>query len=183
METRIIEAGHYYQAKGPTEYARRGWELLQSARRNGDKSMLFIDDVHTMEDVHHEERELEVVAFRPDADYVLREADVREEAEQVFQLLMSLSKRHRPRKRDENWVLNGNIRLKHPNGEPTCVLLDAGLSLKKMQLGFRSGINILPVFYRRQQESLQVILRKALPCFQLETMLFDQYSNVEVLRS
>lgn len=176
--SRIVEAGHFYAAKGPTLWSKLGWEYLLRVKEQEDKSLLFIDDVHSLDESPKEERHLEVVDFDPKPDFTILESQVGNEAEEIFQRLSGLSKRKRARKRkDGGWTLNGDIRLKFPDGTPSCVLLDAGLCLKKLNLGFEDGINIIPEFYQGEQIKLLRVLKKALPRFSLKVILFNLERN------
>lgn len=58
MEKRIIEASHYYVAKGPTVWSVVGWKILESMKRAGDATILFIDDIHELVDVNPAEADL-----------------------------------------------------------------------------------------------------------------------------
>ncbi|MBU1118337.1 hypothetical protein KKH43_00460 [Patescibacteria group bacterium] len=171
---RIIEAGHYYQAHGPTEFSKLGWGILVRLLTEEDKALLWIDDVHSLKDVPKQEKKMDVVEFDPRTHFRLLESAMVPYARKIFDRLMLLPKRKKPRKRkDGGWSLNGDIRLFWPDGMPTCVMLDAGLSLWKLEQGFKVGINILPAFYGEQQQSLLKILGKALPEFDQQVVLFD----------
>jgi len=177
--SRIIEAGHYYQAKGPTHWSALGWGILRRIRSDGDRSMLFIDDVHSLTDMHVEEQRAQIIpTFKPDpaADYKVLESQMNGEATVILERLKSKSHpydRRARKRRNDAWYCSG-FRILHPNGQPTCLLLDAALALKKYKLGFRAGVNVLPRFYEWQQQALVRILAKSLPDFQLSVILFDE---------
>ncbi len=173
---RVIEAGHYYQAKGPTIWSVVGWRVMEEMRQFSDQTMLFIDDFHGVDDLLDEERRCSVVEFDPEVDHCVFEASMVAEAVVIFQMLMGLSKKQgRPRfkRRDSTWNLNGSIRLKHGDGRFTCVMLDAGLCLYKGGLGFTEGVNVVPVYCESEQRNLLRILRKVNIDFSLRVVLFD----------
>ena len=171
---RILESGHYYRAKGPTSWSVLGWEILSKLKQPGDFSLLFIDDVHKAHDVHHEERELPVVEFSPNADIEVLESRTHDEALEILQRLLALSNGKRPKLgKDDRWYCSG-FPLTNARGEPLCVLLDAGLTLLKSKIpGVESAVNILPCYYESQQRNLMRLVTKALPGFSLETVLYD----------
>lgn len=170
---RIIEAGHYYLAHGPTEWTKKGWEILQMIRQTGDKTMLFLDDVHGLEDVHEDERRLPVISFSPRAHFKVMESETREDALKTLNILKGLSKRKKAtKKRNGMWFCSG-FPVTDTHGNPLCVLLDLGLCFKKHEMGFTQGINILPHYYASQQQQVLRLLLKALPEFSLTVVLFD----------
>lgn len=171
---RILEAGHYYLAKGPTLWSVVGWEIMKGMCSGSDKSMLFIDDVHNLDDVSADEAELPVVAasFNSEADFVILESQVKDKARDMLRILMSLPKKRRPRLRGRIWYCSG-FALNYDTGTYACTLFDAGLTLFKSQLGFREGVNILPKFYEEQQTKLLRLVQKALPDFRLRVVLYD----------
>lgn len=173
--SRIIEAGHYYRAHGPTSSSNTGWKLLEKIRANTDKTLLWIDDVHGPNQVPEDELRNEVISFNPCPDFLKLESEMIPYAHKVFELLKNLPKRKRPRQRkDGGWSLNGRVRLYWSDGFPSCVLLDAGLSLWKNEQGFQVGVNILPECYAKEQLDLLLILRKSLPNFRQEVLLFNE---------
>jgi len=180
-EARILEAGHYYQAKGPTLWSVVGWRILEQLRQLDDKTMLFIDDFHELKDLDETERDALVVDFAPNPDYIAYEASLVPDAERVFQMLMELPPRRRPKqKEDGSWKLNGTIKLKYPSGKFTCVMLDAGLCLKKSEIA-GEAVNIVPYYYESEQKNLLAILRKAMPDFSLQVVLFELNGEFRML--
>lgn len=170
---RILEAGHYYAVKGPTIWSRMGWEILQKIQRQGDQTMLFIDDYHGLKELIEIERVSELADFPFHSDHIVYEASLFAEAERIFQMLMVLSSRRRPREKvDGSWLLNGSIKLKYPSGKFSCVMLDAGLCLRKMLI-FSEAINVVPCHYEAEQRNLLVILKKVMLDFSLSIVLFD----------
>lgn len=181
MEKRILEAGHYYVAKGPTAWSVIGWNILESLKRAGDATLIFIDDVHTLRDVNPAEMELTTVEFSPLADFIMMESGVMAEASEILRRLQEYSVRsRRARESGGRWFCSGHA-LTLGGGAQTCLLLDAGLSLYKLRLGFTAGVNILPEFYAEEQVALQRILAKALPEFTLTVVLYDLNGNYRVL--
>ena len=174
---RLLEAGHYYATKGPTVFSKRGWEILENVSLADNKSLLFIDDVHTsMEDVNKEERDLPIIDFAPLADFTVLESAMREWAFQFLDMLKVLPKRSRAKQSKKNGVwFYADIPLTNKYGEPLCVLLDAGLTLFKQRVsGFNEAINILPFFYEKEQQNLLRLTAKAMPDFRLKVILFDE---------
>ena len=176
---RILEAGHYYKSKGPTVNSVMGWKILQQIRHDGDRTMLFIDDIHSIGDLHQNERNLEVVYnFKPQADYEIMESAVNELALEVLDKLKNLTRRKKAKQRNgsNQWFCSG-FPVTNGRGNPLCILLDAGLTVKKQQLGFNNGVNILPCYYEEQQSRLLKIVKKGLPDFNLQVILFDESSH------
>ncbi|MCD4705271.1 hypothetical protein K8R66_04315 [bacterium] len=181
--SRILEAGHYYSNKGPTINSILGWKILEQIMEEGDKSMLFIDDLHLSKDLHPEEEKLEVVAnFDPEYDYLVLESATREKAIEILRELTLLSSRKRAKKKKGGkWFVSG-FPVTDEEEEPLCVLLDAGLTMMKKELGYSEGINILPSYYRGQQLKLMKIVRKAIPEFNLRVFLFDNQGEYQELK-
>lgn len=175
---RIIEAGHFYQAKGPTTFSELGWGILEKMHSDGDKSLLFIDDVHTLNDVSTDEINLPAVSFSPKADFIVMESAMRDWGFKFLELLKELPKRKRARKYNGNgvWFCSG-FPLTNEAGDPLCLLLDAGLTLYKQSLGCKTAINILPDFYQDEQERLLRLVKKAMPDFLLEVVFFNQKAH------
>jgi len=180
--SRILEAGHYYRVKGPTRWSQLGWEVLRRIRSDGDRTMLFIDDVHDEDQLHEVELCAPTVeTFDPVADFRVLESRMNGEADEVFNRLGELSSKGRPKKlRDGSWHCSGTM-IRHANGDPTCALLDAGLALWKFQQGFRRGVNILPEHYYWQQQYVLRLVMKAVPDFDLSVVLFDQSGQHQVM--
>ena len=172
---RIIEAGHYYVAKGPTIWSLLGWSILEKIKKDGDKTLLFTDNVHTIADVSPLEVSLENVDFHPEPDFVVEEAAMAPLGLLILERLKKLPGRKRAKKTNGNrkWYCSG-FPITNGDGKPTCVLLDAGLTLFKKELGFSEGVNILPYFYAEQQKQLLRLIEKAMPDFQLRVILYDQ---------
>ena len=169
---RILEAGHYYPAKGPTIWSVVGWEIMLGMRADNDTSMLFIDDVHDLGDVSPDEALLPKVEFNPNPDLVVLESEFVEKAWEFLELLKKLPRKRRARNNSGKWYCSG-FPLVTKSGMPNCVLLDAGLTLLKSELGFLEGVNILPKFYEEQQTKLLRLVAKALPNFHLRVVLYD----------
>lgn len=181
---RIIEGGHYYQSKGPTIWSSIGWEIAHNRIRPGDKTLLFIDDVHPLVQVsEHELNHPAITDFHPCADFTVLESAVHESAMLVLKRLRGLTRRHRARQhRNGTWFFK-EFPLTDLYGQPLCVLLDAGLTLQKRSLGFRNGINVLPWFYSAEQTNLLRIARRAISDFQLEVVLYDLEGLWETIQS
>lgn len=170
---RVIEAGHYYQCKGPTAWSEVGLAVAQKIRQPGDKLMLFIDDVHVLSDMQDHEVSLPTLPLDLPADFIELESNASSSAFHFLDLLKDISPRKkRARLEHGRWYCSG-FPLTDPSGKPLCVLYDAGLTLRKQHLGFQSGVNILPKFYEQEQLNLKRLLRKGLPEFDLSVILFD----------
>jgi hypothetical protein len=170
----IIDAGHYYQSKGPTIWSALGWNLVQRIASSNDKLLLFIDDVHPVTDLHPLEQSAAVVeTFKIEPDYIVLESAVRNEALEILNRLKQLPKKKGIKNGSNGqWFCSGSS-ITDPAGNPLCSLLDAGLTLFKQRLGFISGINVLPFFYENQQRHLGHLVKKSIPDFSLTTILFD----------
>lgn len=180
---RILEGGHYYLENGPTKWSVIGWGILEKIKQPGDKTLLFLDDVHHGSAAANEERCLPTVEFNPHADFVVMESDVRPEAEEVLAALQKLPNKKKARKNGNGqWFMSG-FPLTNDKGFPLCVLLDAGLTLRKRSLGFREGVNILPFFYEDEQKNLFRIIAKVIPDFHLEAVLFDLSGNFRSIKN
>src|SRR3989344_4535382 len=172
----VIEAGHYYEAKGPSAWSQAGWEILSALATPEDGRLLFIDNVHSLEQMSGHERHLERVNFdpRPAPTHIIYESDVRVDAEDALIKLKLLPRRRRARKSGRAQVTRcSGFPLIGSNGKPTCLFLDIGLTWRKFNLGFRYVVNVLPHFYEEEQRQLRRIMRKALPELQLDVILFD----------
>ena len=165
---RLIEAGHYYQAKGPTEWSLASWEIAQSMKQDGDALMLFIDDVHRLSEIHQAESLLPVVGFGFTADHTVLESSMTSPAMGVLKDLQAFSgadcsdrfkKSDRVRQdKDDRWRFKGHL-LTHKKDEAACLLIDAALTLHKVRLGFTRLVNILPVYYKSEQEILIKLIK------------------------
>jgi len=170
---KIIEAGHYYQAKGPTVWSTTGWQIMEQIKSPGDQTLLFIDDIHHQKNMFTEEVSLPVVDFYPQPDYLVMESKVLGEAITILRILKGLSKKKKARKGNNGaWFCSG-FPITTPLGDPICVLLDAGLTLKKQSFGFKEAVNILPLFYEQEQRMLLRLIAKAMPEFYLRVILFN----------
>lgn len=178
----IIESGHFYKAKGPTKWSQVGWNILESIKRPDDRTLLFVDDVHELSDVSQSEARLPSVTFSPNPDYLVLESEAISPALEVFGRLQGLPNGSRPKEvLDEmglvaigaKWRGFPILGLKGPK----CVLLDAGLMLKKHRLGFDQALNILPFFYEEEQKRLLQIVKKVIPEIKLEVLLYGLEGN------
>lgn len=176
MENVIIEAGHYYSVKGPTIWAKQGVEIMQKLRKQGDKTMLFIDDVHSVDDVHSMEKFEEIISLDFKPDFVVMESEMIKPAKEILYRLKNLdSKKKRAIRnpKDGKYYISG-FPITKPDGMPLCILLDVALTVHKANLGFQKALNILPYFYDDQQMRVQKIISKIIPEFELKTMFFGQ---------
>ncbi len=173
----IIEAGHYYQCHGPTIWSTTSWKILQQVRSADDDTLLFIDDVHDLNDMQDNERMLPVQLFDPQVSHVVLESTMRPLALEILEQLAHQPRRSRAKQRRSGCWYWKDIALTNSAGFPLCTLLDVALSAYKHQLGHSSAVNILPEFYEQQQINLQRILRVILPELRLRTILFDLDEN------
>ncbi|MDO8581506.1 MAG: hypothetical protein Q7S16_01400 [bacterium] len=178
----ILEAGHYYVAKGPTLWSLVGWELMQRMKTPDDKSMLFMDDIHSMDDVSPEEALLPTMEFFPNPDFTIMESAVKEKALEALEMLKALSKKKRAMLHSGVWYCSG-FPLTTPSGKPICVLLDLALTLLKKELGAEECINILPKFYEEEQRKLLRLVPKVLPNFRLQVVLYDLEGNLSSIKN
>ncbi len=165
---RIIEAGHYYLSKGPTVWSKIGWEILEKIKSSDDKTLLFIDDIHKLEDVFIFEKNLPNINFNPNPDYLMMESEMEFLALEVLSRLKKVSVL-----KSKNGVTKWHGFNIFDKKGCSCVLLDAGLILKKYELGFFETVNILPFFYQLEQKRLLEIIKKVIPEIQLKIIFFN----------
>jgi len=172
----IWEGGHYYEAKGPTQWSHESWKILTKYAASQDARLLFVDDVHALEDVHTFERELESFAFNPvpAPTHIVTESSVHGKALEALEQLKRLPKRQRARKgRSGAWYCSGFQLTKAGGDSPLCLLYDMGLTFLKRELGFTHAVNILPSFYEAEQRRLKKLVSRILPEFHLDVVLHD----------
>jgi hypothetical protein len=176
----IWEAAHFYRAKGPTIWSAAGWNVMKGLAPATDARMLFIDDVHGMNDVSDWERQLDVVEFSPDPEptHVFNESDALDGGHRALSYLRSkkLPRTKRAREYKKQWICSG-LSLTNKDGIPLCLMYDLGLTWMKWEMGFSKGINVLPHFYENQQRGLLRLVKKALPEFHLRVILHDAEGN------
>ncbi|MFA7191850.1 MAG: hypothetical protein WC089_00925 [Candidatus Paceibacterota bacterium] len=159
---RIIEAGHYYSAYGPTIWSTTGVEILNKVRQPSDKTMLFVDDFHPLANVSHFEKSEDVVELLFDPDILVFESKMVDKAKEILEKLLNLEqkkKRAHLNQKDGKYYISG-FPITNSSGIPLCVLLDAALTVYKYELGYKNIINILPSYYGTEQEHLIKILGK-----------------------
>lgn len=178
-ERTLFEAGHYYEVKGPTVWSRLGVELTHSIKSDSDATMLFIDDVHPITNVSPHEIHHPVVTLDFNPDHIIYESEMFPMAQDLLLELQKLSNKKRAVKSNTTgqYFISG-FPITHPDGRPLCVLLDAALSRKKYQMGFKNIVNVLPFYYGGQQQNLNKILQKIMPeDFSISTIFFDSYGK------
>ena len=169
----IWEGGHYYASKGPTQWSVKGWKLMQQLMAAHDHSLLFIDDIHGVELLSPEEQSAEVLPFSPNPNHQVLESAMMQTALDVLTELKGLSKKKAARQSPSgSWFVSG-FPLTKPDGTPLCGLLDAALAVTKSNLGYTSGVNVLPFYYASQQVQVGHVLKKVLPEFALQSLYFD----------
>ncbi len=175
-ERALIEAGHYYQSYGPTFWSNLGVAISKKISSKNDHSMLFVDDVHPLENVSRHEVIHPVVPLIFDPDHTTLESSMIPLAHELQRKLMQLPKKLRPElnKKNGKYFMSG-FPITHPDGRPTCVLLDAALSMHKYHLGYKRNFNVLPLFYEEEQHNLTKIFKRIFPSdFELQTILFNE---------
>lgn len=170
--TTLWEAGHYYKVKGATQWSQLGWQVMEKLRQDIDRTMLFIDDIHGIENLSEKERNDVPVTTNFTADYIILESNVRKEAFEVLHRLQQLSGKKGVKENKGKYFCSG-IPLTDTDGNPLCSLLDAGLTLVKYRLGVAKAINVLPYYYENQQRNLHKLVQKGIPEVDLKTILFN----------
>ena len=169
---RIIEACHYYLSVGFTENAQAGLKEALAIKQEGDSLMLFIDDVHTEEQAPLEERTSRIIQSNLRFEYTVYESEMIPYALEALEALLLLSRKKRAKKRGSQYFCSG-FPITSQDGSPNCVLLDLGLCIYKKRLGYMQGVNILPEYYRAQQDNLHRLLKKMNIGFTLETIYYS----------
>ncbi len=176
----VLEGGHYYQCKGPTTWSLIGWMLVQELQKPGQETMIFIDDVHGLKDLHPAEACLPGFKTlpKPEADITFLESDCVEPAFRTLEKLSSkdIPRKKRAKKKGEQWFCSGAA-ITDGKGFPLCVLLDLALSLQKQEMGFQRIINILPQFYEQQQTHLRKLMNKIVPELTHSAILYDLHGQ------
>lgn len=174
----IWEGGHYYVSKGPTHWSVKGWNLMQKMMAAHDHSLLFIDDIHGVEQLSAEEQIAEVLPFSPSPNHSVLESAMVQTALDVLTELKGLPKKKAARQSPMgSWFVSG-FPITKADGAPLCVLLDAALTVTKRNLGYTAGVNILPFHYAPQQAQVNRVLQKILPEFQLQSLYFDAQGQI-----
>lgn len=179
-DIRIIEAGHYYAAYGPTIWSTVGVDILNKIRQPSDKTMLFVDDFHPIANVSHFEKSEEIVELFFDPDILVLESKMVEKAKEILGQLLILEqkkKRAHLNQKDGKYYISG-FPITNSIGTPLCVLLDAALTVYKYELGYKNIVNILPSYYGTEQEHLIKILGKLnLKDLNFSIILFEKDGN------
>lgn len=175
---RVIEGGHYIEVKGLTRWSTRGWEIAQSLRQPGDRTILLVDNLHGTEAVNTLEQDLPNVAQDFTPDITVMESDLQVQALEVLALLEQAG-HVKSNRYGKFFCASGasTCQLIRSDGTPFVVLLDACFTLFKHHLGHDHAINVLPHFYEREQRHLLKIVEVLLPGFTLEVILFDLEGN------
>lgn len=176
----ILEGGHYYKCKGPTTWSIIGWNQVQALKQPGDQSMVFVDDVHEIKDLHPTEAVLpsfpHLIGVFP--DYMIMESTMIPLALHLLEELASLPKKKRAKQKPNGqWFCSG-FPITDPEGFPLCVLLDLALTKKKAEMGFERVLNVLPQFYEEQQVQLRKLIQKVIPTILHDVVLYDLEGKV-----
>jgi hypothetical protein len=187
MDKILVEAGHYYQCKGVTTYSYTGREICYKIKKVGDKTMLFIDNVHNKFEMFDQERNIEDIptdnkmtfakAFHRGFDFIIKESELLDDVDRIFDFI----KRFGKVKHSKTGKYFSGIKLFHANNYPTCVMLDVCLTFRKRGLGYSHLINILPEFYLPQQQQLKKIISRILPEIKFEVLLFSSEESYRYL--
>ncbi len=207
----LIEAGHYYAVKGITKYSLIGKKICDKIKNSNDITMLFIDDVHGLQDMFAAEREAEHVMWedapedtmwscigRGGSESMKKEINdwktfpYEKEHEKGFDIVIHESTLIKEAetvlhsiekiKTSKTGKYFSGIKLFHENNFPTCVMLDVCLTLKKKELsGCDRIVNILPEFYLSQQEKTIQVVSKILPGITMEVILFTSKDTYRYL--
>lgn len=177
----LIEAGHYYLAKGPTLWSVVGMEIASKIKGTHDQMIIFLDDVHPLKDVQELEKDLPLISgFNPQIDHTVLESDMVNPALTFLESLKQLPKKKVKQNKQGKWFYEG-FPLTTADGYPLCVLLDAGLSATKKSMGFNHIVNVLPYFYEKEQSNLKKMVNKIIPGLEISTVLFDLDGSYQVL--
>ncbi len=176
---RIIEAGHYYLAHGPTRWSKMGVTILSHMQQPEDVTLLFVDDIHTKDEIPAPEKSEPIIpdfVYKP--NFVLYESRFRSDSYTIIDNLKRLPKKRRARqnKQSGRWFC-GNVPLTTSSGDPTCTLYDVALTLWKSEQA-KTVINILPEHYRSQQLQVISVLKKLGVPIIMEIQLFNNIGKV-----
>ncbi len=178
MKKRIIEAGHYYSAHGPTDLSLLGVKIAKQVTTTEDVLCLFIDDHHK----NPPQNELSVPVADLDHKFfslILHESNMLTPAYQLLEHLCSLPKKKRAEKSKNGQYFCSGFAITTVDGVPLCVLLDAALTQIKHQMGFDEIINILPYHYEEEQKNLFRLLAKILPDgVKVTSLLFNEKGDI-----
>jgi len=167
----VIEAGHYYKNVGQTLLGAAGWTCMQGIIKPGNKKILFIDDVH-QDNTFEDSAVIKDWKPVPAADEVIFESATVKLAKTLISQAAAagLTKTYKGKKmlRVDPWF---PIEI---DSSPTCVAMDAALSLLKWQK-YVYFVNILPSAYKGQQEQLGQFLGAMQPHLNLGNKSFDSY--------
>ena len=180
---RIIEAGHYYLSYGPTRWSKMGVTILTHMQQPGDVTLLFVDDIHTADEIPPSEKNEPVIPYLDyQPDFVLYESTFRQASYNIIDNLKRLPKRMRARqsKQSGRWFC-GNVPLTTSSGYPTCTLYDVALTLWKSKQA-KTVINILPEHYQSQQLQVVSILKKLGVPISMEVWLFNSTGQVTTIQ-
>jgi hypothetical protein len=162
----LIESGHYYQCLWPTNYSLQSQEKAKEIATLmwwSPKHMKFIDDVHHESSYELSANKLywnDINRFENFAyDYSILESDT---IPYAFKIIDALKKSHATQHElqfDWKKLSFKGITLLH-QWMPTCVLMDAWLTLmKNKEFWYLMMKNVLHENYIQQQESLKILIR------------------------
>lgn len=182
-ENRLYEAGHYYKSHGPTMWSNIGASIALERKASSDKTLLFIDDVHTVDNLNGLERMQPIIEFTHSFDYMVLESEMVDPAKIILEQLFLLPRSKRAKMNPDGKCFCSGFPITTVGGQPLCVLLDATLTKHKYDLGFRKIINVLPGYYEEEQEHVSRLLQKILPNdFHFSVIYFDAEGNTREVK-
>lgn len=153
MNSKLIEAGHYYACTWPTLQSHIGMQIAHAIKGTNDHILLFIDDVHTShtyeDDVPGCWWEDEITK---EVTYQILESETVDKALELCDILQAKYK-------GGEFYYQGIKLTKDKGTMPTCIAMDSILTLFKREKWYDQLINILPATYQKQQEQLQVMMQ------------------------
>lgn len=177
----LFEAGHYYQSKGPTQWSHTGLALAKELAQPKDSLMLFVDDVHPIENVWPHEVSLPVINLdHSHFNHVVYESAMTNHTKEVLDILLGLSRKHRAKTHNGQYFCSG-FPLTDKDGKPLCVLLDLTLTVQKLRdYGVSRIVNILPIWYEEEQSHLDRLLHKVVETpYQFDVLLYNRHGHIE----
>lgn len=111
---------------------------------------------------------IDVEPFQLLPEHIVLESEMKQHTDRVTELLEWLPRKKRIRHRDWKWSFCSNAKVLYPNGDPTCIWFDLGLTFLKQEMWFDRTFNVLPEIYKEQQAFLKRIYQKIDPNFSIE---------------
>lgn len=168
-----VEAGHYYQAIGPTLLSAVGWKIGQEIIQPNNKSLLLIDDIHPTNPFDHTDV-IDNWNPEPYPDIIVYESETIAIA---FDILVLANKHNMVKShKGKNMFKSGFFPLQLESGQFTCSLLDYALSVMKWgTFDLDYFVNVLPESYQHQQSQLYRLADSLNPLQNLTNKTFNSY--------